>query len=721
MAYTVAGAFVDYIGQNYGKSTVRAWYRGQSLERITGKKWPELEASFQAYLRKIDVPEDALNAARARFARPGLFTRRCPHAVDRAIETAERQLYQGNAKTACRFYERALELDPTEISARFGLGECSRRDQDSERAELAFRKIITDLSLPQSTRERAEEQLADLFFEQEKPEKYQTIYQKLAQLTLETDRRRTLEIKASARSRHAITAIKSLLIGKNGEKAWDVAVRDLLLWSQSEPQNGLPDYLLARNFWNQGREAVAVEHLDRALGKSVELADVLAEAYRLRATMACAQNDVPTATKLAERLSQNQTLTEPRRLGILRLVERCAGRRVGDDWPETREPAKVLGPLPGIDSTPVGASRSSSSNSLPWNTTQFECPNGMVKIPGETFWMGSKRGYNADDETPRFQTQVRGFCLDETEVTVEMYRECVKTGTCTAAQSDSSTCNYTHNDRLKHPINCVNYEQSENYCRFRNARLPTEIEWEFAARGGAQALKYPWGEGSPDGRACWKNHMTCPVKTFAGGAYGLFDMTGNVWEWTSSEYSPYPFPGLSDDNSKRVYRGGSWSRRFEKWMHIGLRNRWGVHEQGSHLGLRCATSASGASCPMGADEKGHCYPVILAAECPPLQTWNGFRCAPTNAPECEDGLHADRMHGCIRDIPLVFHDHLLDTQAVKRQRSPEFDADCRENQPKRPVSYRYFGGEHDARNLVSRQAGCKNRDVGAGWNSTCCP
>jgi hypothetical protein len=345
----------------------------------------------------------------------------------------------------------------------------------------------------------------------------------------------------------------------------------------------------------------------------------------------------------------------------------------------------------------------------------------MARIPGTTFWMGSKPGTNSPDESPRFQTRVAGFCLDLTEVTVLAYDDCVRAGRCTSAKHQTSTCNGNHDDRTDHPINCVTYEQADAFCKQRDSRLPTEIEWEFAARGGAQALKYPWGEGSPDGRACWKNPMSCPVKSFAAGAFGLFDMTGNVWEWTSSDYAPYPFPARPFEAHQKVYRGGSWSRRFEKWMHVGLRNRWNTRENGAHLGFRCAKSVDSLACPFEQADDGQCLAGVLTANCPSDETWNGQRCAAPRAPLCEEGQHAEPGHGCVRDIPWVIKDHAPDTASVKRKRSPEFDGDCRENQPKRPQAYRYFGGEHEARNIVARQAGCKNRDVGAGWNSTCCP
>jgi formylglycine-generating enzyme required for sulfatase activity/tetratricopeptide (TPR) repeat protein len=730
MAYTVAGAFVDFVGIHYGKPAVRAWYRGQSLEAITKSTWVDLEARFRKYLDTVALAEGTLEAAKARFARPSVLSRTCPHAVDRALERGESMLRQGDGPGACRAFDEARSLDPGEIQGSFGLAECSKRIGNTAEAAKVYESISREVSLPAPVRQRAEELLADLWLERGEVGRAQPIYERLAKLALDSDRRRSLELKANAQSPESVRALTSLLIGSGGEPTWDVAVRDLISWSDKEPNSGIADYLLARNFWHQGREAVAIEHLDRALARSIPLATVKAEALRLRASMACATEDRSTAWELAERLEQIPGLPMPRRRGILRLVERCAGRPLPDPWPETLEQvgtraSGVTTPTqtkpPPQNAGPSAPVPASSTRRLNWDSTEFECPAQMAQIPGGNFWMGSKSGLNSPDESPRFQTSVASFCLDSTEVTVGAYAECVRAGTCTAAASGTTTCNGRHADRLTHPINCVSGEQAVAYCASRGERLPTEIEWEYAARGGPKQLKYPWGDGSPDGRACWKNRMSCPVKTYPAGAFGLFDMTGNVWEWTSSDYSPYPFPARPGEVHQKVYRGGSWSRRFEKWMHVGLRNRWSPKEHGAHLGFRCARSPAGQTCPGDATNDGTCLVAVLAAECPRGQAWNGFRCAQPNAPECDIGEHVERGHGCVRDIPLIIQDHSPDTADVKRKRSPEFDADCQKNQPKRPNSYRYSGGEHEARNIVARRAGCKNRDVGAGWNSTCCP
>jgi hypothetical protein len=270
-------------------------------------------------------------------------------------------------------------------------------------------------------------------------------------------------------------------------------------------------------------------------------------------------------------------------------------------------------------------------------------------------------------------------------------------------------------------MNCVTFADSEAYCKSGGARLPTEVEWEFAARGGGE-LRYPWGEGSPDDRACWKHAGTCKVGSFAKGAFGLYDISGNVWEWTETWYGAYPFP--PEQGFAKVYRGGSFSRRFEKWMHTRLRSRGRPEEKGSHLGFRCALTPEGVECPFGRDADGRCLHGVLGRVCSRSgESWNGVRCAGPGAPRCRPGRVEKPGFGCVLETEPAPPERDLEQEAklVLRARSPEFDADCQANQRDRPHAFRYAGSSHEARNLVSRRDGCKNRDVGVGWNSSCCP
>jgi formylglycine-generating enzyme required for sulfatase activity len=347
------------------------------------------------------------------------------------------------------------------------------------------------------------------------------------------------------------------------------------------------------------------------------------------------------------------------------------------------------------------------------------CPPEMVRIPAGESWIGSVRGEGSFDEWPRYRSRFPAFCLDRTEVTWGAYKSCVTAGKCKPPGADRVTCTAASRTRDEHPVNCVDYEQASRFCAFREARLPREAEWEYAARGG-DMRKYSWGDETPDDRACWKTHTACKVASFPPGAFGLYDMTGNVWEWTSDWHGDYPWPKL--DGESKVYRGGSWSRRFEKWMDVRLRNRAAPGSKGSHLGFRCAKTIAGEPCPFGADDRGECLSGVLEVDCRPERTWNGIRCAPVGEAGCAEGRAIVPGHGCVRTVrPPEPSQPGPDLASVRRSRTPEFDRDCATFQEPRRIAYRFEGSTHDARNQVLRSAGCKNRDVGVGWNSACCP
>ena len=363
-------------------------------------------------------------------------------------------------------------------------------------------------------------------------------------------------------------AIVTLLIGKGDfSPGWDAAAPLIQAWADREPNHDVPPYLIGRNLFTSGRREDAARYLDQSLALEPRVASVRREALRLRLIAACALGDVPGVAKALERVVADPDVRTARRLGLERLAERCGLTLVASQKTTTAV---------------LGAPERSEPKSSGKTPIAPSCPGVpvMKPLPGGKFWVGSAlRDGRSPDESPRYLSELAPFCLDETEVTVKAYTACVSEGRCPKLTHSKILCNFGRDERSAHPMNCIDWATADAYCGTRKARLPSEVEFEYAARGGSEYRKYPWGDASPDGRACWKHNGSCEVKSFPAGAFGLFDVSGNVWEWTDDWYGPYPFP--PEEAFAKVYRGGSFSRRFEKWMHTRLRDRAQTERIGS--------------------------------------------------------------------------------------------------------------------------------------------
>ena len=227
----------------------------------------------------------------------------------------------------------------------------------------------------------------------------------------------------------------------------------------------------------------------------------------------------------------------------------------------------------------------------------------MAPIPAECFDMGDPFSEGWSWERPVHNVCIIAFEMDVYEVTNAQYRACVEAGTCTVPDSFSS---YTRPSYYGNPIYGdfpvirVNWHQAKAYCTWAGKRLPTEAEWEYAARGGLEGKRYPWGDtisgtdanywysGDP-----WDND-TSPVGYYAPNGYGLYDMAGNVWEWVNDWYqedyyaeSPVNDPPGPLSGTYRVLRGGSWfyEARFLRVAYRGVKAPGDVSDS---FGFRCA-------------------------------------------------------------------------------------------------------------------------------------
>lgn len=201
-------------------------------------------------------------------------------------------------------------------------------------------------------------------------------------------------------------------------------------------------------------------------------------------------------------------------------------------------------------------------------------PDGMVFVKGADFMMGSDKGDVA--EMPAHSKTIKSFFMDKYEVTREKFAECVAAGNCTAPASWKGGTYPSGTGKF--PATGVNYAQATAFAKWANKRLPTEEEWEFAARGTDKRV-FPWGNTWEKDKA--NAHGTSKdfseVGKFSGvSPFGIYDMVGNAWEWTSSEFKAYPNGKLPTDAPKgdvRVIRGGSYESA-DKYASTTYRTGW---------------------------------------------------------------------------------------------------------------------------------------------------
>jgi len=241
----------------------------------------------------------------------------------------------------------------------------------------------------------------------------------------------------------------------------------------------------------------------------------------------------------------------------------------------------------------------------------------MRLVPEGEFSMGGNDG-NVD-ERPVHSVYLDAYYIDKYEVTNSLYEVCVNDGVCDPPQEISSmtySSYYGNPQFADYPVIHVNWYQAEAYCEWRGARLPTEAEWEKAARGTDQ-YKYPWGNSFqcrngnfddlmrldgyviPGGPNCDGYKDTAPVGLFDGGRspFNIYDMAGNVWEWVADWYdgnyysdSPDKDPQGPTSGSGRVIRGGAWDVANTKNLLATRRIGYDPSTTANYLGFRCADS-----------------------------------------------------------------------------------------------------------------------------------
>jgi len=313
---------------------------------------------------------------------------------------------------------------------------------------------------------------------------------------------------------------------------------------------------------------IAIEEARRLIAAARIEAEALAQAER-------AADDEAEARAESERLAQAQSEREARAEAERRALAEAEreARAAAEAANAAEQPA-----VPDVAAPPpLGAAERSAIK--------------LVSIPSGEFFYGCSEARNGvchDHEESGTVRTLTAFQIDRTEVRINEYERCVDAGVCGAPDTGNS-CNWDVPGRGDHPVNCVDWDQARTFCAWVGKRLPTEYEWEKAARG-TDGRSYPWGNdeatcdwavmvgGSSEG--CGQG-STWPVASREQGRspYGLFDMAGNVLEWTED--------WQESEGGARVVRGGSW-RSYALPMRTSFRQRVDGAVRDGRIGFRCA-------------------------------------------------------------------------------------------------------------------------------------
>jgi tetratricopeptide (TPR) repeat protein len=327
VAYTVSGAFVGWVHDRFGAEVIRGWYGGRDLADLTRLSWPALEKAWHEDLDGAVLPEAARAVAKARFDRPAIFGRRCPHAIDACKGRADRLRGAGDYEGALAAYDEVLAMDPRDGMARVNIALTRIRQGRVDEGAAALDAIAANQDVPRHVRDRALDERADLALGLDRGEEAVKLYRELMSRTVDDDALRNFEVKiAAAEDPRLRPALVALLVGIPARGTDRTLALELLgALTAKVPEEGLPHYLLARQFFNAGQYEDAIPRLDRALAGALRIARVRVESERLRLVSACALGDRRLAAEAFGRYAAYREISEARRDAARSLVERCTG------------------------------------------------------------------------------------------------------------------------------------------------------------------------------------------------------------------------------------------------------------------------------------------------------------------------------------------------------------------------------------------------------------
>ncbi len=333
-SYTLAGAFVRWVIERWGTDVVRRWYGGGDVTALTGRTWDALDEGFRSWLGGMTLEPATAEYAKARFDRPSVFGRTCPHVIDGLRGEADRCRDALQLDRARTLYDDVLARDPHDWAAHFGLGIMELRFGDGAVGATRMRELADDEATPRPWRDRGAEALADTLLASSNPQLWQKATQSYAELAArskEEDVGRTLEVKGYVAARAvaepaAREAIVALLVGERGRPVdAEEGLARVAAWAKATG-DPVAEYVLGKNLANREFWAEAAEHLDRAIASGEPTPRIGRELLKERAICACALGDSAQMPELRARVTANGgafAQSGGRKAWVLALLDRC--------------------------------------------------------------------------------------------------------------------------------------------------------------------------------------------------------------------------------------------------------------------------------------------------------------------------------------------------------------------------------------------------------------
>lgn len=327
-SYTLAGAFVTWVLETYGADKVRGWYHGAELATLVGVPWDTLEAQFREALGKVVVAKEAAAVAKARFDRPSVFGRRCPHVVDALRRKADGCRDARQVEEAIAGYKAVLREDPHDPSAKVSLAYVERRYRDRAIGRAGLEAIEADPKMPKPHRDRATEALADTDFLDGAFVEAEGRFVRLSASVLDEDQARTYEVKAMAARRPELRGPVGLFLLGERDRSPDPFVGGVALGQalEARPTDALVLYLVGRNALQRGHVEAGIRALERALATGAMPSErVERETLRQLGQAACVRGDTALVDRVRARVvgAGSPFHEGGRKDAVISLLNRC--------------------------------------------------------------------------------------------------------------------------------------------------------------------------------------------------------------------------------------------------------------------------------------------------------------------------------------------------------------------------------------------------------------